>query len=381
MRIGIDGTTLCDKDGNVGAGIEHYTWEIVSALLKLKTDHVFYIWVPSNLSKERMSQLTAGAKSRVKFLKPISPKISFLSRHLFFPLRFALHRVEILFAPNGQLPLGWRGRSVTTLHDVAIYEHPEWFSELGRQDFSVRIVVPRSIAHATKILAVSHATANRLVDLFPEASEKTIVVHEGVQSEFDDEETVGFDKDFTLYLGTVEPRKNLLTAVNAFDAFLQQHPELAETMCFIIAGKIGWGTEEIFARIREVNRYWSEYDANIVRCIGAVTEDEKWNLLHHASVFVYPSLYEGFGLPVLEAMSVGTPVIISREPALMEVGGDAVMVVDHDDVEGMALALAQCVLLPEGISFLRDEGIARAKLFTWERAAIETLRAIETIIE
>ena len=381
MRIGIDGTTLCDKNGTVGAGIEHYTWEIVSALLKLKTDHVFCISVPSNLSKERMNELIAGAKSRVKFLKPISPKISFLSHHIFLPLRFALHRVEVLFAPNGQLPLGWRGSSIITLHDVAIYEHPEWFSELGQQDFSVRMVVPKSIAHATKILAVSNATANRLVEVFPAASDKTIVVHEGVQSEFDDEEIAEFEKDFVFSLGTVEPRKNILTAVNAFDAFLQQHPELAESMCFIIAGKIGWGTEEIFARIREVNRYWSEYDANIVRCIGAVTEEEKWNLLHHASVFVYPSLYEGFGLPVLEAMSVGTPVIISREPALLEIGGDAVMAVDHNDVEGMALAMAQCVLLPEGISFLRDEGIARAKLFTWEKSAMETLHAIETIVE
>lgn len=166
-------------------------------------------------------------------------------------------------------------------------------------------------------------------------------------------------------------------AVRAFDLFLQQHPESASSSRFIVAGKQGWGTEETLALISEVNRMWSEYEPEgVIRLLGSVTEEEKWILLSRASVFVYPSLYEGFGLPVLEAMSVGTPVIITREQALEEISGDAAITVVFDDVEGMSLAIAQCLLLPEAVSLLREDGIARAKLFSWERTAKETLRVI-----
>ncbi len=379
MRIAIDGTTLCDADGNVGAGIEHYTWELTLALLRLKTKHTFYLSIPSQLSTQKMNFLLGEAKSRVHILKPITPKISFLSRHVFLPLRFLLHRIDVLFAPSGQLPLGWKGKSVITIHDVAIYEHPEWFSTLGQQDFSVRTVVPKSIEKAERILAVSNSTKQRLHQRFPETEEKTSVVYEGVSSVFDDEEISTFDKDYILFLGTIEPRKNLLMAIEAFHVFLDQHPEMASSIRFVIAGKTGWATEEIFARVKEVNHFWSEYDPEIIRITGMVSESEKWNLLHHASVFVYPSLYEGFGLPVLEAMSVGTPVIITREPALEEIGGDAAISVEMGNTEAMALAIAQCLLLPEAISSLREEGIARAKTFAWERTAKETLHAIESI--
>ncbi len=383
MRIAIDGTTLCDSTGGVGAGIEHYTWEITRALLQLKTKHTFLIFVPFVLTKPRINALIDGAQSHVQIVYLPSLRVSFLSRHLFFPLLIAFHRTDILFAPSGQLPLFWRGRSMITMHDVAIYDHPEWFAALGEQDFSVRTVVPKSIERAERILAVSETTKQRMIRLFPGSEEKTSVVYEGVRQPKlnamrGSSSLFPFDRDYVLFLSTLEPRKNLVMAVRAFDLFLQQHPESASSSRCIVAGKQGWGTDETLALIAEVNRMWSEYEPEgVIRLLGAVTEEEKWILLNRASVFMYPSLYEGFGLPVLEAMSVGTPVIITREQALEEVSGDAAITVAFDDVEGMSLAIAQCLLLPEAVSLLREDGIARAKLFSWERAAKETMGEIE----
>lgn len=383
MRIVIDGKTLCDAAGGVGAGIEHYTWELVFALLRQKTAHTFLISVPSALSEQRIASLVHGAQSRVVILRGILPEFSFFSRHLFTPIRWYAARADVVFSPSGQIPLGWFGRSCITIHDVAIYEHPEWFSSLGNQSFSTQAVVPRSIHRADQLLAVSKTTAERLTQLFPSVSNKTSVVYEGVRipESFSGDHTskrFPFDRDIVLFLGTIEPRKNLPFAIQAFDLFLRQHPECAETVRFVIAGKMGWGTEQVSTLVNQMNDVWKGTDGKgVIHFLGAVTEEEKWTLLSRANVFVFPSLDEGFGLPVLEAMAVGTPVIISNAAALVEVGGDAAMVVH--DVETFAFALSQCVLLPEGVAMLRKDGFLRSKEFTWEKAAEETLQVIESI--
>lgn len=383
MRILIDGETLCDASGGVGAGIEHYTWELVSALVREKTPHTFLISVPSVLTDQRLRLLLDGAQSDVQLVRSFLPRLPFLSRHVLSPLRWKAMRADVLFSPFGQIPLMWFGKSVIAIHDVSIYEHPEWFASLGNQDFSTRIVVPKSIERADRLIAVSQTTAERLVRLFPNVSDKTVVVHEGVRTPKDisDDKTskrFPFDRDMVLFLGTIEPRKNLPFAIEAFDAFLRQHTECATSVRFVIAGRQGWGTEEVNRLVEEVNHVWSDLEPKgVIHLLGAVTEEEKWTLLSRANVFVFPSLDEGFGLPVLEAMSVGTPVIASKADAIAEVGGDTVMMVE--DVESFALALAQCVLLPEGVAMLRKDGYIRSKEFTWERTAQETIRVMESI--
>lgn len=386
MRIAIDGTTLTDASGGVGAGIEHYTWEIIRALLQLNTPHTFIVSIPRTMSIPRLRSLADGINHRsVRFVKEFGPDISFFSHHLFLPVRFGLAHVQVLFAPSGQLPLGWLGKSVITVHDVAIYEHPEWFTALGEQNFSTRVVVPKSLARASHILAVSETTKQRLEKVFSNTKNKTSVVYEGVnvpKTEFPQNSSTQFpfDRDFILFLGTVEPRKNLAMAISAFDLFLQQHPEFINTCRFVIAGKNGWGTQEVFQLIEEVNQIWAELEPNgVIHYLGAVTEEEKWLLLARASLFIYPSFYEGFGLPILEAMAIGTPVIISQESALCEVGREAVITIEFGDIESMALSIAQCLLLPEGVKMLCDDGIARAKYFSWEQTAQETLRILEQV--
>jgi len=296
-------------------------------------------------------------------------------------------RPDVVFAPHGQLPVAYKGKSLITVHDVAIFEHPEWFPE--NQDFSTRVVVPRSFDRATAILAVSQSTGHKLQQLFPNTEEKIDVVYEGVSvseayevlSGMDQTSTrFPYDRDFILFIGTIEPRKNLVQAFRAFHSFLEARPEQAGQIRFVVAGRRGWQTKEVEAELLRINHAWKDVEPHgVIQLLGSVTEQEKWTLLARASGLFYPSLDEGFGLPVLEAMAVGTPVITSNRGALPEVGGDAAIYVDPDNIEAMVFALTQVLLVPEGIRGFMEEGIERVKQFSWDQTAKNTLQHIERV--
>lgn len=386
MRIAIDGTTLCAPDGSRGAGIEHYSWSITTALLRAGSPHEFFVSTPPALSRIRRQELLETG-ARVKLLPSWGPKLSFVSRHAILPMRFWLRHPDVLFSPFGQLPLGWRGKSVVTVHDLAIYDHPEWFPT--EQNFSTRVIVPRSLEWATQIIAVSSATQQKLHEFMPATVGRVHVVHEGVNLSEAYEALKGadaassrfpFDRDFVLFLGTIEPRKNLLNAFRAFHAFLESRPEQATQVRFVVAGKKGWHTREIEQELISINAAWKSVEpGGVIQFLGPVTEEEKWNLLARASCLFYASWDEGFGLPLLEAMAVGTPTIASNRGALPEVGGDAAVYVDPDNVEAMSFALTQCLLIPEGVREIRELGISRAAEFSWGRAAQETLKVLEEV--
>ncbi|MBI4592081.1 glycosyltransferase family 4 protein [Candidatus Uhrbacteria bacterium] len=388
MRIAIDGTMLCAPDGSRGAGIEHYSWSITTALLQTGESHEFFVSTPPGLSRIRRQELLeAGA--HVTLLPSWGPKLSFVSRHAILPMRFLLRRPDVLFSPFGQIPLGWRGKSVVTVHDLAIYEHPEWFP--SQQSFATRVVVPNSLKRATQIIAVSSATQKKLHEFVSSTVGRVHVVFEGVDlneayatlSQVDSTSTrFPFDREFVLFLGTIEPRKNLLNAFRAFHAFLQSRPEQAAQVRFIVAGKKGWHTREAEEECVTINHAWKDVEpTGVIQFLGPVTEEEKWNLLARASCLLYPSWDEGFGLPLLEAMAVGTPVIASNRGALPEVGGDAAVYVDPEDIEAMSFALTQCLLIPEGVREIRELGIQRAAEFSWERAAQETMKILEEVAQ
>lgn len=384
MRIAIDGTTLCAPDGSQGAGIEHYTWSIVQELITQGKRHEWFVSTPPALSQIRRRQLEKLG-NHVTILPSYGPKMSFVTRHGLLPVRFGIRRPDVLFSPFGQVPLGWRGKSVITVHDVAIFEHPEWFPQ--KQDVSTKVLVPKSLDKATHIIAVSGATKQKLEKLFPTTAGKVSVVHEGVGLKGAYEALKGaseqttrfpFDRDFIFFIGTIEPRKNLANAIRAFDHFLKSRPDQAVLTRFIIAGKKGWQTEEVESELLRVNQAWKHVEPNgVVQLLGMVTEEEKWHLMARASCLLYPSLDEGFGLPLLEAMAVGTPVITSDQGSLPEVGGDAAMYVSPSDIEAMSLALTQCLLIPEGVKVFQEEGIQRAAEFSWEKAGAQTLKILE----
>jgi glycosyltransferase involved in cell wall biosynthesis len=133
--------------------------------------------------------------------------------------------------------------------------------------------------------------------------------------------------------------------------------------------------------IRRVNDKWlASAGGDVIQLVGHVTESQKWSLLKHASVLMFVSWEEGFGLPLLEALAVGTPVIASNQGSLPEIAGDVAIMVEPNDIEQMSLAIAQCVLVPDGARALQEEAKQHAAEFTWERAAEATLRVIESVV-
>ena len=380
MVIGIDGTTLCDARGGSGAGIEHYTWSVVLSLAKNFPEHQFVVAVPGQLPAPRRAEL--ASHTNVRLLQPWLPRIPFLSRHIFLPFVMQFSHPSLLFVPGGVPPFGWRGRVVLAVHDLAIFEHPEWFPQTSVRSCTTRWLVPRALPRAARLVAVSEATRRQIARLKPELLKRTEVVYPGVEipTEHVGNETV--QKDTVLCLSTIEPRKNLEIACRAFDKFLSAHPERASMTQLVLAGLPGWKTEAVETLIEEINNRWLARAGTIVIArLGFVNEQQKWSLLHQASVLLFPSWDEGFGLPVLEAMAAGTPVICSNRGALPEVGGDAVLLVEPDDIQTMALLLAQCLLVPEGVQYLRVAGKARAEEFSWKKTASELMRVFERAVE
>lgn len=374
MRVLFDGVALCEVDGGPGAGIEHYSSALLRALAEVSPHDQFLVALPPKQTGRSFRKEFAHLKN-IAWMSAWLPRVSFASRHLFLPARAALARADLFFSPIGQLPFGWRRLpSVITVHDVSIYDHPEWFPEEVVTSFSTRRVVPVSFEHASKIVCVSKWTQSRLHERFPSTKHKTDVVYEGVdlgkQKEIEHADRFPFDRDSLLCLGTIEPRKNLSHAFFAFHEFLKIHPELANSVRLIVAGKYGWKTEETIETAKQVNEKWKGIEPEgVIQFLGPVTEEEKWYLLSRASALLFPSHEEGFGLPILEAMSVGTPVIATKGGAIEEVAGDSAMLIDSDDVEAMTLAIAQCLLVPEGVQSLREDGYRRAKQFLWKKTA------------
>ena len=381
MRIAVDATNICDAHGGEGAGIEHYTRSILAHLICAYPEVTFVLAVPEAFTPEITKSFVPGAKN-VRYLRPFFPKVPFFSHHIFLPLILRCYS-SVLFCPSGQIPFGWFGTSVITVHDLTILEHPEWFADIGPQDFSTHVIVPRSLKKADAVLAVSRATQSQIERLFPQATGKIRVIYEGVRqslSTIDPIETFPYDREYVLYLGTLEPRKNLMTAIEAFDMFLTNHPEQATHIRFILAGKFGWSVEPIGEAANRVNAKWQFVEPQgVVQALGMVSEEEKWRLLSRASAFLFPSLYEGFGLPVLEAMSAGAPVITTTRGALSEIGGDAVLSVDPLNQEQMSFAIAQCLLVPEGAEVFRKAGKEQAKKFSWEQTAKETMEVLQKV--
>jgi len=381
MHVVIDAVTAAEKDNDSGpTGIGLYARQMIRWLPRVSgADTRFTVCVPAWMSETSPARWGIDA-DRVQFTRTPLGDVPFLSRHVLLPAVSALRGGDVWFSPHGQIPWGWRKPAVITVHDLSILDHPEWFPEGEDDSVSTQVSVPASIERADRIVAVSEFTKDQISRHFPGSTIRTSVVHEGVEipGDVSVKDTGSDGEDVILFVGTLEPRKNLVNALEAFDAFLQSHPGSAQETRFVIAGKKGWRYEDIEHKIDEVNAAWRDVGEDVVRYLGYVSDQEKWSLLNRAEVLFYPSLEEGFGLPVLEAMRIGTSVVTSRRGAIPEVAGDTAFYVEPENTEQMALTLAQCLLLPEGVSGMTDQAQKRAKQFTWEATAKETLRILES---
>jgi glycosyltransferase involved in cell wall biosynthesis len=255
--------------------------------------------------------------------------------------------MEVLHCPTQRAPTSSRVPLVVTFHDLAVLRHPETFNRWSRT-YSRR-VLPGVVRAATRLIAVSEFTKRELLDLLDVPAEKVRVIPNAVGVPFtaDGEAALG---DYVLAVSTLEPRKNLSRLVDGYRrAALNGVP-------LLVAGAAGWGGVRV--------------EGDGVRWLGEVQDDDLARLYRGARAVAYVSLYEGFGLPVLEAMACGAPVVAARNDALEEVSGGAAVLVDPLDPDAIAAGLREAI---DRRDELRPLGLARARAFDWHRVARETV--------
>lgn len=353
MRIGIDARLVGYRRG----GIATYVSRLVEALPKVAEDEELTVFCG------RKDGLPAGDFRKRVLLTP--PHHAFEQWTL--PLELAFEPLDVLHCPDFIPPFRRRCPAVITVHDLAFLRFPETKDSEGLGYYGQ---IERAVADADGIIAVTEATRQDLVLLLDVALDRVSVIHHGISPAFrplPDREPVkafcqakGLPESFILWVGTIEPRKNL-------DALLRAVTLLPDNSTLVVTGERGWRNNQTWDLLQQLVR------TSRASYFGPADENDLVMLYNAAWVFAYPSLYEGFGFPPLEAMACGIPVVASTTPALREVLGDAALFVEPDDVEGLAGQLARLAGDWDERIRLREAGLARAKEFSWEDTARKTL--------
>ena len=377
MRIGIDCRTILNPKGGERAGVGHYTYYLVKALIASSSSHEFVLFFDSRYHKTAEFK-QANVKIRHFPFSQYKRFLPFSYSHMLISALLNREKLDVYHSPANVLPYLYRRPSVVTVHDLAIYQHPEWFPK--RQKFSTSVLVPRSLQHARQIIAVSEATKSDIIKTFKVSSEKISVIYEGVTKEKCQlmAEGIAYKYDlklpYILYVGTIEPRKNIERLVKAYKATVTKHSSLAKYQ-LVLAGHRGWNSAAVFKLLNDP--VWN----NRIKYLNYIPHNDKVSLIAGATVFVFPSLYEGFGLPVLEAMSLGVPVLTSNLSSMPEVVGNAALMVNPNSersiAEGLAKLLKSNVLREQ----LAQAGLEQSKKFSWSKCARETMRVYQAALK
>ena len=291
----------------------------------------------------------------------------------------ALGDVQLFHATEHLLPKLSRARSVFTLHDTAYLLFPEY--HLPRNRIYLRAMMPRFLERADRVIAVSENTRRDALRLYRLDPGKIEVIPEGVDARFlpEVDDTIvsavrrryGLPERFILCISTIEPRKNLTTLLEAYAALRHDHPDVR----LVIVGGKGWLFERFFERLRSLG-----LEGEVV-LTGYVPDEDVPALLNAAEVFAFPSEFEGFGLPPLEAMACGVPVVCSNAASLPEVVGEAGVLLPPRDVAAWVEALGRLLDDAQLREDLRARGLERASRFTWDAAARRTLDVYRSVME
>lgn len=370
MHIGLDGIPLTALKTGVG----HYTFELACALARVAPESGFELVYPSNLPPITIAQqdgsIPLPANLRIKQVR-VGP----MGRHWWstgLPRYVRSSGIELFHGTNYDVPPWRQCPTVLTIHDLSLLIYPETHEK--RRVGRARRRLPLMARAANAVIVPTESVRGEVCKHLGLSAEKVFAVPEAARACFspiqlkateDVRRRLGIGADFLLTVGTIEPRKNLRTLVNAFEKVVggQSQP----TLQLVIAGSRGWLSEPLFEAL--------EKSAERKRIIFTeyLNDAELRALYSSCRAFVYPSIYEGFGLPPLEAMACGAPVITSRIPALEETTGGAAILVEPTNVDALAGAIADLLDSDDLCSKLSSLGRSRAGEFTWERTARLTL--------
>ncbi len=380
MLIGLDAIPLTE----VKTGVGHYTFELARALAVASPGDEFELVYPSTYPPITLAERDENERASPPNLRAVRVRTGGLTRHWWsigLPLYLKKNRHALFHGANYDAPL-WGGcPSVLTIHDLSAYLYPE--TQVARRMRRARRRLPLMVRVASRIITPTESVRREVCEHLRVNPAKVSAVPEAPRRIFQPMPPVaalasngrlGVAGEFLLAVGTLEPRKNLLTLICAFEELVNAS-DSAKDLILVIAGKTGWLNEKLFARVA------SSPVRERIRFTGYVTDTELRALYSMCVAFVYPSLYEGFGLPPLEAMSCGAPVIAGRIPSLIEILGDeAAILLPPTDAQSLVRSLKELFDAQEMRRRLSLAGQRRAAAFTWERTARLTLDVYQQIL-
>ncbi|MHB1270924.1 MAG: glycosyltransferase family 4 protein [Thermoleophilia bacterium] len=368
-NFGIDAHTV----GARLTGNETYVTNLIDGLLDSGTDHRFTIFFTHPEAAKRWQHQHDNVK--MISVHPAQPliRIPLIMPWLAWRNNIDCLHVQYVGPPLMTVPL------VATVHDISYEYFPEFFSK--KEIVRFKATVPFTARKARRVLTISNYSKQTLMEAYGIPEEKIVVTYLGVNSRYRPLENVlakqgavsqyGINGHYILSVGNLQPRKNMVRLIKAYTLLRNSQPQIDHKL--VIVGKKAWKHDPILSFIRQ-SRWVDE-----IILTDYVSDQDLPAIYACADLFVYPSIYEGFGLPPLEAMACGTPVIVSDRTSLPEVVGNAGKMVNPYDVNELATAMAAILLEPAAASWFKNAGLKRARQFTWSKCATETLKVYEDV--
>jgi glycosyltransferase involved in cell wall biosynthesis len=354
MNVGVNARVLLSHHME---GVARYIYETTHSMALRHPGDTFYLFMDRNV--DASFDFSPNVKTIIVPLQARHPILWRIWFDLYLPKYMRKHKIDVFYSGDGYCSLATRIPTLLVIHDIAYIHFPEHIRGLARYDY--RFFVPRYIFKAKHIITVSSFVKNDLISQLKVKSEKISVAYNAIIKQtvkpLLDGSQLPTELPYFIYVGSLNPRKNIVRMIQAFELFNQTSPVQYR---FVIAGKLAWKSHDIKDKLNKTPG---------VIYLGMITEEEKYSLIKHAKAVVYCSLHEGFGIPILEAFSQGTPVITSDVSSMPEVAAGGAICVNPASVDEIANAMSRITTDHKLVAQLIERGSKRVEDFSWSETA------------